>query len=147
MKLRPFRFRPRTRVQAADKQRPKLTRERSSRIILRRRDQEFSQEKGRLVRQISELGRDRYALARLLARERRDADQRKMGMFFREDAPSPMPDMFLPDRNRQDVCQTRAVRVQVLFAKNIAGRPGKSPGKGGRYKHTETSNITCERSL
>lgn len=47
----------------------------------------------------------------------------------------------------KSVCQSRAERQAVLFAKKIAGRPGKSPGKGGTYRRTDTSHITCERTL
>lgn len=50
-------------------------------------------------------------------------------------------------KNRQDICQTRSTRAQVLFAKGIAGKKGKSPGKGGTYTRTPESAISCERSL
>lgn len=42
------------------------------------------------------------------------------------------------------VCRKRAVRQQVLFAKDVAGRR-RSPGRGGTYRRTERSNETCSQ--
>lgn len=43
-------------------------------------------------------------------------------------------------------CARRSVRRSVLFARDIAGRRARSPGRGGTYRRTERSNYTCSRS-
>lgn len=153
-RLKPFRFRPRSRVKAAeaDKRRPNLTRERSSRLFLRRRDQEPS--KGKAAPWLRRDGRpdrrEAIGTSRLLDRERRD-QRRRIFFDLQNEEESRLPALlnqfFEPDKPRQNVCQTRATRRAVLFAAQIAGKKGRSPGKGGTYKRTPESNISCERSF
>lgn len=50
-------------------------------------------------------------------------------------------------QSRKTVCESRYQRQQVLFAKQIAGHKGRSPGAGGTYKRTEESKVSCERSI
>lgn len=147
-----FRLRPKSRAEAATRdRRPKLTRERSSRVFLRRRDKEPSKGKGlALVRKEGAAtgSWEEAKVAAILKRERRERDMQRLWMTEDDEPRNMTARLFLPDdRTRQTVCQTRAVRQQVLFAKNIAGHKGKSPGKGGTYRRTETSNETCERGF
>lgn len=44
------------------------------------------------------------------------------------------------------VCGRRQIRREVLFANKISGRNlRRSPGRGGAYRRTEGSNITCSK--
>lgn len=144
-----FRLRPKSRAQAARSRRPKLTRERSSKYYLRRRDQEPSKGKAVLWRKDrAATPEQKAAAARILKRER--IERQRNALWTVEDEQvqqTPTYNLFFQDGTRQDVCQTRATRAGVLFAKGIAGKKGKSPGKGGTYKRTETSSIQCERSI
>lgn len=40
-------------------------------------------------------------------------------------------------------CIRRAMRREVLFARKVAGRFGRSPGKRGKYRRTLESNYSC----
>jgi len=145
-----FRFRPRTRAQAATKQRPKLTRERSSKYYLRRRDQEPSNGKAVVWRrERAAPPNQKAAAARILQRERIERQNQQLWAVEEDEAirEQPIHSLFFQDGTRQNVCQTRAIRAGVLFAKGIAGKKGKSPGKGGTYKRTESSTVQCERSI
>lgn len=44
---------------------------------------------------------------------------------------------------REDYCLRRHKRREVLFALDVAGRSGRSPGRRGRYKRDETSERSC----
>lgn len=44
---------------------------------------------------------------------------------------------------REDYCRRRRDRREVLFALDVAGRVGRSPGRRGRYKRDETSERSC----
>lgn len=46
--------------------------------------------------------------------------------------------------NRADFCIRRAARREVLFAKQVAGRPGSAPGQRGVYKRTVESAMSCK---
>ncbi len=151
MKLKKFfRFRPRSRAQAATKDRPLLTRDQGSRYYLRRRDKEPS--KGRGVFGLRDEGRpstrEELAATRALIRERRERERQMYFASEMEEAERiPMHQIIREeDQARHSVCQARAIRQGVLFATGIAGKK-KSPGKGGTYKRTATSSISCERSL
>lgn len=48
------------------------------------------------------------------------------------------------DRKKLNFCQRRKSRKQALFSLKIAGKgKRRSPGNGGTYKRTETSNLSC----
>lgn len=40
-------------------------------------------------------------------------------------------------------CIKRRTRKEVLFAVGVAGRAGRSPGKGGTYRRDEESRLGC----
>lgn len=46
---------------------------------------------------------------------------------------------------RHDFCSKRQARREVLFAKQIAGRSGGSPGRRGHYRRTSLSSTSCGR--
>jgi len=50
----------------------------------------------------------------------------------------------LPTR-ATDFCSRREARREVLFAQRVAGRKGRSPGRGGRYRRTAESYYRCRR--
>lgn len=49
----------------------------------------------------------------------------------------------IPADPRYSFCARRARRRQVLFARQVAGRRGGSPGRGGRYRRSQNSQYGC----
>lgn len=138
-----FRFRPKTkraRVKALARKSLNLMREQRSRINLRQRDQETQARPPKTPR------------ARLLRTERTVTLVRTKGIqgkpWFPEVEQPRQPSVIHWDnqRQRQEICQTRTTRQEVLFAKNIAGKK-RSPGKNGTYKRTPDSTVHCEHKL
>jgi len=146
---RPFRLRPKKRAEVRPPKPFRLTKPREpqrSRETLRRI---FKSKAGRdLAQKTREPGTVR-ALS-VLKREAQASEARKF-QFYEESEPRPIPlsqirDILNPQiQQPKTVCQKRHERAQVLFAKNIAGKAGGSPGRNGTYHRTPDSNESCER--
>lgn len=86
----------------------------------------------------------------VLKRERRSADTRKYEFY--EEPPAIVPLSQIRDilhggfeQPKKTTCQKRHERIEVLFAKGIAGKAGGSPGRKGTYHRTPDSSQSCER--
>lgn len=149
-KLRHFRLRPKSRSHAARQrtQIKKLSRERSSKKTLALRPDNRAGGR-RIAKQygLPEVG------ARIIRPDRVQAVRTLSPRYIPDTEPSQsvtyeaIRDLLRERPQRKNICETRAERRGVLFAKNIAGSTRKSPGKGGTYRKTEDSKVSCERSF
>lgn len=60
--------------------------------------------------------------------------------FYRSVVP---PSLSLTPQPRQSFCARRAARRSVLFALGVGGKRGSAPGRGGTYRRTAESKLSC----
>lgn len=143
------RFNPRrwrARRRGAPKQLPDTTRDRRSKIFLRRVQKDAYGGKlgvGGVRRAGPSLTQRGTVLRSVLSRDQKGKLYARSMVVQAE--PRVLVQLYESRTGGAAPCEQRAARQGVLFAKGIAGRAGGSPGKHGTYKRTEESKISCER--